>query len=435
MNVTLDSAAAEYLEAVREALADQPADEVAEIIDDLAGHLDQVTAELGDSPSRLDLEQRLGTAQQYAEELRTAAGLTHPAAAARPAGRGLGLLRFVATWLVRIGGLLAIVGGFIMLADGGPDEAGFAYLAGVVVCAAAILPWLVVRRSAGHVEALRELPDAQRLQRGVAALRERPAGSETMDFIGSLRSAWWLLRAWLAMQAITWMVGSETVFPIKLDPAFVTLLVLMTIGSVWLGRRAEQGSLPRRLRWSTGLANATLAVTAPAIILLVSAESLGVDHRVEYVPVQDETPRYEGFFHEDGTEIINLYVYGPDGELIEGVQIYDQDGRPVENVAPWKHHECLEEGGWFPGGPQGNVYPKPGVYYNTQPPRCAEPGEAAPFGSSLPGIAAEPGVAEAEVDSGSDIDATEKPAPAETPPPGGRSSQPDTEVDPTVEPG
>lgn len=69
---------AAYLAEVREALADLPADERAEVLAELEGHLHEVAAEDG---SLTDL---LGSPQAYADELRASAGLPPRAPAVPP---------------------------------------------------------------------------------------------------------------------------------------------------------------------------------------------------------------------------------------------------------------------------------------------------------------------------------------------------------------
>ena len=68
---TMTTEAAAYLAAVEHELADLPADERAELLEDLAMHLQAVEEEHDERP----LEVRLGSAVAYASELRTAAGL------------------------------------------------------------------------------------------------------------------------------------------------------------------------------------------------------------------------------------------------------------------------------------------------------------------------------------------------------------------------
>lgn len=67
MKITLSRIKAEYVEQVRTHLADLPAEDVEEIVQDLEAHL----AELDDG----DLEAELGTPSQFAREFRVSAGL------------------------------------------------------------------------------------------------------------------------------------------------------------------------------------------------------------------------------------------------------------------------------------------------------------------------------------------------------------------------
>ena len=66
-------AAEEYLGGVRTALADLPAPEVAEILDDVRAHLADLTAELGGAADMAALTGRLGPPSAYAAELRARA--------------------------------------------------------------------------------------------------------------------------------------------------------------------------------------------------------------------------------------------------------------------------------------------------------------------------------------------------------------------------
>jgi uncharacterized membrane protein len=85
MSETSTSEAAAYVDRVAAALADVPADDRDELLDDLRAHLTEVAAELAVDPE-MTLESRLGTPEEYAAELRSAAGLG-PARRARPRPR------------------------------------------------------------------------------------------------------------------------------------------------------------------------------------------------------------------------------------------------------------------------------------------------------------------------------------------------------------
>ena len=63
-----------YLARVRTALADLPASEIEEILEDVRPHLAELEAELGESARVEALIERLGTPESYAAELRASGG-------------------------------------------------------------------------------------------------------------------------------------------------------------------------------------------------------------------------------------------------------------------------------------------------------------------------------------------------------------------------
>jgi hypothetical protein len=84
MNATTarGATAEQYLDRVRAALTDLPVDEREELLEDLPAHLADVAAESDGA-----LEERLGSPEEYAAELRASAGLAPPAVAG--AGKGV----------------------------------------------------------------------------------------------------------------------------------------------------------------------------------------------------------------------------------------------------------------------------------------------------------------------------------------------------------
>jgi hypothetical protein len=385
VNTTLGSAAAEYLDAVQKALEDLPDDEVAEIVDDVAGHLEQVNAELGGSASKAALEQRLGTPEQYAAELRAAAGFPERGVRRRARVPYLRVLLFLVTWLARVAAGVTAVGLVLMLADGPP--LAVPYLVGCAVGAIALGGWVFARRRVGEpMSSLRDLPDARRLERGLAEVKATPWGRATVEFVVSLRPAWWLVRAWVATYVLMFTLGGSPAFPVPRTAVGFAVLAATVIASVWLGRRAVDRPLSGWRRRGQVAGNAALAVLTPAVLVLAS-------YSETYLQFWYEEPYYEpypaGFYHDDGSPISNLFPYDRDGRLLEGVRIFDQDGRPVDSLEVWEWDECIDAGGWYPGGPQGNVFPRPAVVYRDDGVgQCVDPEDAAPFGSALLGSAA-----------------------------------------------
>ncbi|WP_116450804.1 HAAS signaling domain-containing protein [Blastococcus litoris] len=85
MSPTVTRQAEDYLAAVEHELADLPAEDRSALLEDLAQHLDALTAEDDDRP----VEVRLGLPAQYAADLRAAAGLPARGSAVRAVAPGL----------------------------------------------------------------------------------------------------------------------------------------------------------------------------------------------------------------------------------------------------------------------------------------------------------------------------------------------------------
>jgi hypothetical protein len=172
-----------YIDAVRAALADLPDGVRAELTDDLAEHLGEVLAD-GDGT----LEDRLGTPQAYAAELRAAAG---------------------------------VVGGF-------PDPP-------------APDRWARLRQTVRTNLAAADVR--------VGPLLGYPTAGE---FLRLLRPAWWVLRGYLAAMVLAAVLddsGQPTGLLPRIggsEAVAVLLLAACILGSVWLGRRpAPRAPLPR----------------------------------------------------------------------------------------------------------------------------------------------------------------------------------------------
>lgn len=146
-----------YLQRVDAALADLPADERGDLLDELATHLDELATE-GD----MALEARLGTPEAYAAELRSSAGLPPRAGSGRAARWQSVLLRWdelrrrpstravadflrtlrPAWWVVRAWVVLALLtwyaqphwwSSLVVVPDVGPDGVSLALLVAAVI--------------------------------------------------------------------------------------------------------------------------------------------------------------------------------------------------------------------------------------------------------------------------------------------------------------
>ncbi|GAA3225620.1 hypothetical protein GCM10017691_14590 [Pseudonocardia petroleophila] len=289
----------EYLAGLRAALADLPAGEVTEILDDVGAHL----AELDPDD---DLVARLGPPQAYAAELRTAAGYpAAPTAAIATAPAGTGGATFALAVLVVTPVLVVLAG----LAAFQPEVA----LLLIVLAVLLVLVALPVVVSAGpRVARVAALPAVRRFRES-----QPPPGSaagRASAFLASLQPAWWLLRAVVAAALVVGaLLGGGIV------PTVLLALVLAPV-SVWLGFRSRTD---RRLLWPVVPLNAFAAVVAVAGILWVGPSS-SVDQSGY------SSPYLPGLWQDGERPIEDIRPVDAAGQPLSGVYLFDQDGRPID---------------------------------------------------------------------------------------------------------
>ncbi|MGI5128952.1 DUF1700 domain-containing protein [Pseudonocardia sp. CA-107938] len=286
------TAAQAYLDGVRAALADLPAAEVDEILDDVRGHLDELTAELGEGVEPLTT--RLGTPADYAAELRAAAG--YPAAAPVAA---------TSPWPARwaLAGILVGAGG---LALGTLSRNPLLVLIGVL---APIPALALIARDGKDVPSVAALPVVRRFVGAVP-----PPGSAARavtDFLASLQPAWWLLRAVVAGLLVGALFGD-----------LLAAAVLAVVGvpvSVWLGFASKRD---RRWLWLVVPLNA-LAVALVPLALDGWNVPGGHTRATAYRPPA-------GLYQDDGRPIRDIRPVDAFGNPLTGVYLFDQDGRPID---------------------------------------------------------------------------------------------------------
>jgi uncharacterized membrane protein len=326
----------EFLAGVRAALADLPAAEVAEIVDDVRAHLVELRAESGvESEAESDAEAggvpgagsslaaltaRLGTPEAYASELRTAAGYPPaPRPVARP-GRGAARLAVVGLVLSALVFPLAFLVGEPVLLLGvlGPLLA---------------LPALV--RGGPGMSAVAALP----LVRSTVGARPAPgsAGRGLTDFVASLQPAWWVLRALVAVALVAAVLGEGGLGAGLLLVGLLALVALPV--SVWLGRHSRRD---RRWVWLVVPLNGLAVVLALAA--LADVAPLGG-------PGAEPSPVEPWGLSQDGEQVTDLRPFDAAGRPLTGVYLFDQGGRPVDAVS-----DVCDDGTTGPG-PQ--VFPRP----------------------------------------------------------------------------
>ncbi|MFC3893642.1 DUF1700 domain-containing protein [Lentzea rhizosphaerae] len=331
-----------YLAGMRAALDDLPPNEVAEIMEDVEAHVAELSTELGENET---LEQRLGSPEQYAQELRQAAGYpprterlpvtTKKQLLTRPRAAAWGLV--IATGVTLLAGAAALKEPAILLVP-----------AVILVLSLA----LVHDRGAAQQEIM-NLPETHRLQKWLSPEAGTPA-DRAITYLKSLQPAWWLVRAALLGLGAVLLAGRDIL-------GFLVIAAVAVV-SVFAGPRAK---VDRRWLWFSLPASA-LAVGLLFQMIDVTADQLGYNTSRSSYP----TPIVETYQ--------NIYAYDENGKLLTNVLLYDQDGNPIN--APQQYYGCRGS------DPQpmipANRYPRPKIDYENGTCYTVAPSEDAP--SSTP---------------------------------------------------
>lgn len=223
----------------------------------------------------------------------------------------------------------------------------------------------------------------ERIAAWASSIRKNPAGAWLLDFLVSLRPAWWVLRGYLAF----WLIVEAWVVAPLVPTSIVPLLILIACvgGSVWLGA----GTQKPFLRWLTIAGN----VLAAFVFLLVLTEAAQSGDTVYY---ESDAETVEGLAL-NGHEVTNIFAYDANGALIHQVQLFDQDGKPLVTSVPggngcltWVldpvnanfNEECDTPGVWLPqtletGAPAWNIFPMQMAESEYEGDREAKPGAVA----------------------------------------------------------
>lgn len=263
---TTNREAEEYLDAVRRALADLPEEERGELLEDLGQHL----ADIANDESRADvpLVDLLGSPDDYARELRTAAGL--PSASSRrlpPIPR--------------------------------PD----------------LRAWL----NDSSLGKWASGPAGQRLIEPV------------VSFARELTPAWWVARGAIAVVGFFVLSSSPPALGWQQLPVpkvlgtrllGLTLILGAIAVSVRLGRRGYSGK--RRLIL---VADVVIALVALSLVMDAATRLGAFATRSQVVYVEQDGASYA--LASPHGPITNIYPYDAQGRALENVLLFDQDGRPL----------------------------------------------------------------------------------------------------------
>ncbi|MEY9935086.1 hypothetical protein ABH926_009757 [Catenulispora sp. GP43] len=194
--------------------------------------------------------------------------------------------------------------------------------------------------------------------------RQYRAGREVLDFLPSLRPAWWVLRGWVAVRLLEVMTTNvDPWHDFALIPqvgnstftGFIALLVAVP-ASVYAARRTVPEGWRRR---AMGAGEGILVLFTVAMALSSAGGQDDYTQTASGVSYVQGAPQ-QGLA-ENGKQISNLYVYDQSGKLLDGVLVYDQDGQPV-GADPFMngYGSEIDNNGWLDGNGAlvPNAYPR-----------------------------------------------------------------------------
>lgn len=304
-----------YLARVRTALADLPASEIEEILDDVRPHLAELEAELGAGARAEALIERLGTPESYAAEIRASGGYPPVSKAGRTAARSLFGAR-LALWGLLLSAVGAGVFAFIAAVNLNPDP-----LLGLLVLAPVFAASLVLLLSLG-VEPVLALPEMSWLSKTIDSARGQQDTGRAMRYLSTLKPAWWITCA-LALVAFGLLLMARERQAMLLLP----FLIAAGVAAVWAGQRVHRD---RRLLWvvvpvSTFVVGSVIGGFGATVDLIGSRTPYQT--ATSYYPPPDQYGNQQLSYR--GNKVENVYAFDADGKPLTEIYLYDEEGRPI----------------------------------------------------------------------------------------------------------
>jgi uncharacterized membrane protein len=337
-----------YLARVRTALADLPAGEIEEILDDVRPHLAELEAELGEGARVEALIERLGTPESYAAELRASGGYppaeegaTQAVATTTP---GLAKPR-IAWW-----GLVFCAVALALIAFGATISGDAAVLLSLLLFLPVFLVSLVLLLRGGIGPVL-ALPEVAWLRTTMHKGREQEETGKVLGYLRSLKPAWWVLCA-LVLVAVGLLLMARHRSAVLLLP----FLLVAGIAAVWAGPRVRTD---RRLLW--------VAVPISAFVIGSGLGGFGAvfalfSHGSSYSGPSSYYPSSADHYGNDqliygGHEVENLYAFDAEGKPLTEVYLYDEEGRPLTLT----RYGCERSSGSSQKIGEDNRFPRPKI--------------------------------------------------------------------------
>ncbi|HWD80607.1 MAG TPA: hypothetical protein VG497_17050, partial [Kribbella sp.] len=307
----ITGAPAIYLEQVRAELSDLPPGELEDVLQGVSGHLSEVMSEYGSEPTISDLQDRLGTPRQYADELRTAAG--YPPRSG-PAGQSH-QERIAAGWsALRWGLIAATVGPFFIavaiFAWSRRPTSFFGSLGFGVLFVAAFLGILALRGNEPRI--VLQTPQGARAATTIRGWIDQIPPNVRHELLTIGQPIWWVARG---------MIGAGGFFALFGAPAVTVVGAFAGAGvSIWIGRRTQQDA---RWLWYVVPLNVVAAVAVPAFL---AAAYMGASfgflnhYQGRYGGSSAYNPPDNGL-RLNGTPVTNIYPFDAQGKQVD-VRLY-----------------------------------------------------------------------------------------------------------------
>lgn len=205
-------------------------------------------------------------------------------------------------------------------------------------------------------------------------LAARPGVAALAGFAIALRPLWWLALGWVWFVLVVWVLRGFLGFSLSRGLLPTTagawlLLALTAVVSVQWGR--GRLARPAVLHWAATGGNVlavVLALPLAAAAWGLVSDRIDASPTVSYVevPVYEQAPPQDGGW-VDGMQVSNLFVYDADGEPLTGVQVFDDRGCEVRTTTdgelsvwslpgvaePWRFVPAQDDS----GRDRWNVYP------------------------------------------------------------------------------
>ncbi|MEU4363912.1 hypothetical protein [Promicromonospora sp. NPDC023987] len=212
----------------------------------------------------------------------------------------------------------------------------------------ASVPARSVRRGPGRAVAGAWTVASERVRAVWRPVASTPAWTAFAELARSLAPAWWILRGWVAAQVVIWSYGINDVTLWPSSAAGRVLVVAAIVVSVQWGR----GKWVPRWSWfprAVAVASVAAGVLAVPMVLDVEADADPVmagglsydagwsdgyyNAQISQASTASGAPMAEADgVWVDGMQVSNIFAYDAEGNPIRDVQLFDDRGRPVRTI-------------------------------------------------------------------------------------------------------